>query len=55
MDREEAYNRGYEDGFEGRDNSPSSVPPSLEVLYVLGHDNGSRDREDVQRAYSSNS
>ncbi len=54
MDREEAYNLGYQAGFEGYDFSQDAVPPGLQAVYGLGFDHGTRDREEVQRASSSN-
>jgi len=54
MDKEEAYNRGYEDGFEDNCYSRRSVPVLLEIEYTLGYDKGLRDRQEVDRASSSN-
>jgi hypothetical protein len=55
MDREEAYNLGYQAGFEGYPFSQDAIPPGLVTVYGLGFDNGQRDREEVQRSGSSNS
>ncbi len=54
MDKEEAYLKGYEDGFEDNCYSRRSVPVLLEIEYTLGYEKGLKDRKEVQRANSSN-
>lgn len=49
-----AYTLGYEDGFEGREPTLISITDRRYDRYMDGFEAGAKDREEVQRASSSN-